>query len=80
MQLKELEFNPFGPRLCRIFSEDGSGTLGFEELLDMLSVFSRAAHNDVRLNYLFRMYGTYPMAVRGVVRESCMYVCLSSSH
>jgi hypothetical protein len=44
-------------RLCKVFSEDGSGALGFEEFLDLFSVFSPQADNAVRLTYVFRAYG-----------------------
>ena len=73
LTLKPLQYNPFAPRshhtlsiaassaarrLCKVFSEDGSGSLGFEEFLDMLSVFSPHADDEVRLSYIFRTYGS----------------------
>jgi hypothetical protein len=38
--LPEFDNNPFAPRLCEIFSSDGSGDLFFDELLDMFHALS----------------------------------------
>ena len=56
-KLTELGCNPFSSRMCQVFSEDGSGDMGFEAFLDMLSVFSEQASDTVKLHYAFRMYG-----------------------
>jgi Ca2+-binding EF-hand superfamily protein len=41
----------------QVFSEDGSGDMGFEDFLDMMSVFSENATRDVKASYAFRIYG-----------------------
>jgi hypothetical protein len=43
--------------MCKVFSQDGSGNLKFEDFLDMMSVFSEQATRDVKASYAFRIYG-----------------------
>eukprot|EP00123_Amoebidium_parasiticum_P000556 comp11401_c0_seq1/m.5787 comp11401_c0_seq1/g.5787 ORF comp11401_c0_seq1/g.5787 comp11401_c0_seq1/m.5787 type:complete len:183 (-) comp11401_c0_seq1:834-1382(-) len=52
----ELQANPFARRICQMFSEDRTGDLSFEDFLDMLSVFSDKATQDVKAMCLFRLY------------------------
>lgn len=40
-----------------MFSEDGTGSLTFEDFLDLMSVFSEGATRDVKASYAFRIYG-----------------------
>ena len=49
--------NPFKERLCKVFSEDGSGDMSFDDFLDMFSVFSEAAPRDIKTTYAFKIYG-----------------------
>lgn len=49
--------NPFRERICKVFSEDNSGDMSFEDFLDMMSVFSEGATRDVKASYAFRIYG-----------------------
>eukprot|EP00049_Salpingoeca_infusionum_P010639 m.183836 g.183836 ORF g.183836 m.183836 type:complete len:187 (-) comp14701_c0_seq5:309-869(-) len=56
LSLPELQHNPFGTRMCEVFSADGSGCLTFEDFLDMMSVFSEGATRDVKATYAFRIY------------------------
>lgn len=50
--------NPFKRRICEVFSEDGSGSMSFDDFLDMFSIFSEAAPRDIKTVYAFRIYGT----------------------
>eukprot|EP00056_Hartaetosiga_gracilis_P001805 m.47777 g.47777 ORF g.47777 m.47777 type:complete len:191 (-) comp10789_c0_seq1:33-605(-) len=54
-ELDELKENPFKERMCEVFSQSG-GELGFEDFLDMMSVFSEGATADVKASYAFRIY------------------------
>lgn len=56
LELPELKVNPFKVRICKVFSEDGSGDVTFEDFLDMMSVFSENATRDVKASYAFRIY------------------------
>ena len=56
LALPELKVNPFRERICQVFSEDGSGSLTFEDFLDLMSVFSEGATRDVKASYAFRIY------------------------
>ena len=55
LSMPELENNPFGERICCIFSEDGQGGMGFEDFLDMFSVFSENADFEVKVSHWFRI-------------------------
>lgn len=46
--------------MCKVFSQDGTGDLKFEDFLDMMSVFSEQATRDVKASYAFRIYGAHP--------------------
>ena len=52
------QVNPFADRICKVFSEDRSGSMSFEDFLDCMSVFSEGATRDVKASYAFRLYGT----------------------
>lgn len=54
-----LQNNPFAERLLNLFSSEADGCLSFEDFLDMLSVFSRAAPDTLKARYAFRLYGKY---------------------
>lgn len=45
-ELKQLRENPFRDRLCDVFSSDGSGSLSFDDFLQMMAVFSAADRED----------------------------------
>ena len=62
--MPELTENPFKRRILRVFSEDGSGDLTFDDFLDMFSVFSEAAPQKLRMRYAFRIYGKQPLCMR----------------
>ncbi|XP_076462922.1 calcium and integrin-binding protein 1-like [Babylonia areolata] len=53
--LPELTANPFQDQIMKIFSSSGDG-MTFEDLLDMMSVFSDAAPKSVKVEYAFRIY------------------------
>ena len=40
-----------------MFSSEDDDRLSFEDFLDMLSVFSRAAPVSLKISYAFRLYG-----------------------
>ena len=52
-----LQENPFKERICKVFSQDGSGDLTFDDFLDMLSVMSENATRDIKAHYAFKIYG-----------------------
>ena len=52
-----LQENPFKERICKVFSEDGSGDMSFDDFLDMFSVFSESAPRDIKTTYAFKIYG-----------------------
>ena len=54
--LPEFDNNPFAPRLCEIFSSDGSGDLSFDELLDLFHALSPKAEREVKILTAFRAY------------------------
>ncbi|XP_028906673.1 calcium and integrin-binding protein 1 [Ornithorhynchus anatinus] len=57
LSLPELKANPFGRRICHVFSTgQPEGSLSFEDFLDLLSVFSDAATPDVKSHYAFRIF------------------------
>ncbi|KAK2146174.1 hypothetical protein LSH36_626g00007 [Paralvinella palmiformis] len=56
-KMPEFKENPFKKRICRVFSEDGTGDMSFDDFLDMFSVFSEGAPRSVKANYAFRIYG-----------------------
>ncbi|GFX82355.1 calcium and integrin-binding family member 3 [Trichonephila clavipes] len=56
-KMPELKENPFRQRICKVFSNDGSGNLTFDDFLDMFSVFSEQAPRNVKQVYAFKIYG-----------------------
>ncbi|XP_020032988.1 calcium and integrin-binding protein 1 [Castor canadensis] len=55
--LPELKANPFKERICRVFSTSPTrDSLGFEDFLDLLSVFSDTATPDIKSHYAFRIF------------------------
>lgn len=52
-----MQENPFSEQICKVFSEDGSGDMSFDDFLDMFSVFSEAAPRDIKCVYAFKIYG-----------------------
>ncbi|XP_049822649.1 calcium and integrin-binding protein 1 [Aethina tumida] len=56
LQYPELQVNPFGERICKVFSSSQDGDCTFEDFLDMMSVFSEAAPRMVKAEHAFRIY------------------------
>ncbi|NWH79324.1 CIB1 protein, partial [Piaya cayana] len=58
LTLPELRANPFQHRICHVFStsDDGDGSMSFEDFLDMLSVFSDSATSDIKSHFAFRIF------------------------
>lgn len=56
LQYPELRVNPFGDRICRIFSSSHDGDCTFEDFLDMMSVFSDGAPKAVKAEHAFRIF------------------------
>jgi len=54
--LPTLQCNPFGERILNMFSSEEDGHLSFEDFLDMLSVFCRAAPDSLKTSYAFKLY------------------------
>lgn len=59
LQFSELSVNPFGERICKIFSSSQDGDCTFEDFLDMMSVFSEMAPKAVKAEHAFRIFGKY---------------------
>lgn len=59
LQYSELRVNPFGDRICKVFSSSQDGDCTFEDFLDMMSVFSDAAPKAVKAEHAFRIFGKY---------------------
>lgn len=56
LQYPELKVNPFGDRICKVFSSSQDGDCTFEDFLDMMSVFSDAAPKSVKAEHAFRIF------------------------
>lgn len=50
--------NPFKERIVASFSEDGEGSLSFNDFVDMFSVLSEMAPRELKAIYAFKIYGT----------------------
>lgn len=59
LQYPELRVNPFGDRICKVFSSSNDGDCTFEDFLDMMSVFSDAAPRSVKAEHAFRIFGKF---------------------
>ena len=40
LKIPDLTCNPFRERICKVFSPTGDGSMDFDDVLDMVSVFS----------------------------------------
>ncbi|XP_056642371.1 calcium and integrin-binding protein 1-like [Diorhabda sublineata] len=56
LQYPELSVNPFGERICEVFSSSHDGDCTFEDFLDMMSVFSEGAPKSVKAEHAFRIF------------------------
>ena len=56
IQVKELLYNPFTPRIVELFSGDGSGRLDFHHFLHMMSVFSSRASAETKVVWAFALW------------------------
>lgn len=56
LQYPELRVNPFGDRICKVFSSDCSGDCTFEDFLDLMSVFSDSSPKAVKAEHAFRIF------------------------
>lgn len=54
----ELKSNPFGLRLCQVFSSDDQEprSMNFEDFLDMASVLSENAPPQIKADWAFRVF------------------------
>jgi calcium and integrin-binding protein 1 len=52
----ELKYNPFGDRICQVFSSTNNGDCTFDDFVDMLSVFSERAPLSFKAEYAFRIF------------------------
>lgn len=51
-----LQENPFKERIVESFSEDGEGSLSFNDFVDMFSVLSEMAPRELKAIYAFKIY------------------------
>lgn len=56
LKMNEFRENPFRERLLRVFSEDGTGNLCFEDFLYMMSVLSEGAPRELKAKFAFVIY------------------------
>uniref|UniRef100_U5EZE3 Putative ca2+-binding kinase n=1 Tax=Corethrella appendiculata TaxID=1370023 RepID=U5EZE3_9DIPT len=56
LQYPELKVNPFGDRICKVFSSSNDGDITFEDFLDMMSVFSDCSPKSVKAEHAFRIF------------------------
>ncbi|OQR72918.1 calcium and integrin-binding family member 2-like [Tropilaelaps mercedesae] len=56
LKMGEFRENPFKDRLLRVFSDDGTGDLCFEDFLYMMSVLSEAAPRELKAKFAFAIY------------------------
>merc|ERR1712136_224554 len=56
LKIPDLACNPFRERICKVFSGSGDGAMDFDDVLDMMSVFSINAPRSVKVNYAFKVY------------------------
>lgn len=56
LQMNEFRENPFKDRLLRVFSDDGTGNLCFEDFLYMMSVLSEGAPRELKAKFAFTIY------------------------
>jgi len=56
MTYPEIGVNPFGDRICKVFSSSRDGDCTFEDFLDMMSVFCDAAPKAVKAEHAFRIF------------------------
>lgn len=59
LQYPELRVNPFGDRICKVFSTSQDGDCTFEDFLDMMSVFSDSTPKSVKAEHAFRIFVKY---------------------
>lgn len=59
LQYPELGVNPFGERICTVFSSSEDGDCTFEDFLDMMSVLSENAPKSVKAEHAFRIFGNH---------------------
>jgi len=52
-----LKMNPFGDRICTVFSSTKDGDCTFEDFLDIMSVFNEDAPISLKAEYAFRIFG-----------------------
>lgn len=57
LRYPQLRYNPFGDRMCMVFSSNRDGDCNFEDFLDMMSVFSEVAPISLKAEYAFRIFG-----------------------
>ncbi|XP_051484661.1 calcium and integrin-binding family member 2 isoform X1 [Apus apus] len=56
INMPELKENPFKERIVESFSEDGDGSLSFNDFVDMFSVLSEMAPRELKAIYAFKIY------------------------
>lgn len=56
LQYPELKVNPFGDRICQIFSRSKDGNCTFDDFIDILSVFNNKSPKILKYEYIFRIF------------------------
>lgn len=77
LQYPELRVNPFGDRICKVFSSSQDGDCTFEDFLDMMSVFSDAAPKAVKAEHLFRIFGRCAISLANYISNITVFNLLT---
>ncbi|KAJ3159644.1 Calcineurin subunit B type 2 [Geranomyces michiganensis] len=54
--IPELAMNPLANRVVAVFDADGRNEVNFRQFVEALSVFSKSAKRDQKLNFAFKVY------------------------
>ena len=75
LNIKELLYNPFAPRIVELFSENGSGQISFQSFLNMMSVFSSRASAEAKTVWAFALWdfdGELASLLGGKYQSTCL--------
>ena len=56
LEMPEIVANPFGPRICEVFSGDGSGNLAFADLVNLVATLKYSSDPEEKMVWLFALW------------------------
>ncbi|CAH1388648.1 unnamed protein product [Nezara viridula] len=74
LQYPELRVNPFGDRICKVFSTSQDGDCTFEDFLDMMSVFSDSTPKSVKAEHAFRIFDSIIVVITRTTTSPGFYI------